>query len=604
METAVSPAKRSDDAAEVYESRLRQLRDSQTREQRGSKYLGLAKLLVAGFFVIAGLSLLHYPMALGPLVLLGLAFVLLAVLHERVLRALRDRARAMEFYQRGVDRLNDRWPGSGETGERFLDPLHPYAQDLDIFGRASLFEYLCASRTRAGEETLAQWLLAPAPVAEIRVRQAAVAELMGRVEFREALWSLGETVRLGVQPDALAAWGERNPVAGLRSMQVFAALLASVWFFSLICWGVWGVSGFALAMTVVNFAYSYYLHRRLAEPIRAAETATRDLALLAEVLALFEREDFACPKLRQVQNALKRDGVAPSAAVRKLRRIAEYLESRRNPFARLPDLFTFWIAQLLFASERWRGTFGASIRCWLSAVGELEALASLSGYAYEHPRNVFPNFVEDGPLFDAEGFAHPLLPSRGAVQNDLRLGGGTNLIILSGPNMAGKSTFIRSIGVNVVLAQCGAPVRAESLTLSPLALGASICVLDSLNGGVSRFYAEISRIKLIADLAQQDLPMLFLLDELLSGTNSHDRLAGTQYIVRSLLERGALGIVSTHDLALTEIPDTMDGKAVNCHFEDSLEDGQLMFDYKLKPGIVQTSNALELMRSIGLGVKS
>ena len=189
------------------------------------------------------------------------------------------------------------------------------------------------------------------------------------------------------------------------------------------------------------------------------------------------------------------------------------------------------------------------------------------------------------------------------MRNDLKLGGGTDLIILSGPNMAGKSTFIRSIGINAVLAQCGAPVRAKRLTLSPLALGASICVLDSLNGGVSRFYAEISRIKLIADQTQRGLPMLFLLDELLSGTNSHDRLAGTQYIVRSLLEQGAIGIVSTHDPALTQIPDAMDGKAVNCHFEDSLAEGRLVFDYKLKPGVVQTSNALELMRSIGLVVK-
>ena len=199
--------KREDDAAEVYEGRLRELRALQTREQRRSTYLGFAKLLIAGLFVVTGLSLLHYPMAAGLFVFLGLAFVLLAVLHERVLRALRDCARAMEFYRRGIDRLTDRRPSRGETGERFLDPLHPYARDLDIFGKASLFEYLCAARTRAGEETLARWLLAPAPVEEIRARQAAVAELKGRVEFREALWSLGETVRLGVRPDALAAVG-------------------------------------------------------------------------------------------------------------------------------------------------------------------------------------------------------------------------------------------------------------------------------------------------------------------------------------------------------------------------------------------------------------
>jgi DNA mismatch repair ATPase MutS len=184
----------------------------------------------------------------------------------------------------------------------------------------------------------------------------------------------------------------------------------------------------------------------------------------------------------------------------------------------------------------------------------------------------------------------------------MQLGGALQLMILSGPNMAGKSTFIRSIGVNAVLAQCGAPVRARRLRLSPLTVTASICVLDSLSGGMSKFYAEIHRIKLIEDLTRGPLPVLFLLDELLSGTNSHDRLVGTQFILRSLLERRAIGIVSTHDLALTTIPEQLGGKAINCHFEDRLEGDELIFDYKLKPGIVQTSNALKLMQSIGLGV--
>jgi DNA mismatch repair ATPase MutS len=200
--------------------------------------------------------------------------------------------------------------------------------------------------------------------------------------------------------------------------------------------------------------------------------------------------------------------------------------------------------------------------------------------------------------------AHPLLPAHVAMRNDFKLGDPLRLVILSGPNMAGKSTFIRAMGLNAVLAQCGAPVRATQLRLSPLTVAASICILDSLSGGVSRFYAEIRKVKLISDLTSGPRPVLFLLDELLSGTNSHDRLAGTEFIVRSLVERNAIGIVSTHDLALTQIPDAMDIRAANCHFEDKLENGQLIFDYKLKPGVVRTSNALQLMRLIGLDVKS
>ncbi len=268
---------------------------------------------------------------------------------------------------------------------------------------------------------------------------------------------------------------------------------------------------------------------------------------------------------------------------------------------RLLDVLTFWSAQFVFAAERWKQEFGPQIRAWLAAVGEFEALTALAAYAFEHGEDVFPEFDLHGPMFDAEGIAHPLLPISNAVRNDVKLGDGLQLMVLSGPNMAGKSTFIRCVGVNAVLAQCGAPVRARRLRLSPLNLAASICVLDSLLGGVSRFYAEIHRLKLATDLTRGPLPVLFLLDELLSGTNSHDRLAGTQLVVKSLMDRGAIGIVSTHDLALTQIPEQLGKRAINSHFEDQFSDGRLVFDYKLKPGIVKSSNALELMRSIGLG---
>ena len=232
----------------------------------------------------------------------------------------------------------------------------------------------------------------------------------------------------------------------------------------------------------------------------------------------------------------------------------------------------------------------------------MEALSSLATYAYEHPGDVFPEFSTERPLFDATAFAHPLLPASRAVRNDLRLDANLQLIILSGANMAGKSTLVRAVGVNAVLAQCGAPVRAQRLTMSPLAVSASICVLDSLQGGVSRFYAEIRRIKQIEDLAGGAMPVLFLLDELLSGTNSHDRRIGTESIVRTLVERGAIGLVTTHDLALTEIAEGMAPRAVNLHFEDSFDNGELVFNYRLAPGVVRSSNALQLMRAIGLKV--
>lgn len=596
-----------DAPAQMYARRLRELNLLQAVERRRETRLGYAKLLDAALTLITAVLFLHYLKALEFLLVPVCAFMVLSVLQEKLIRNLRYRARAIKFYERGLARLEDRWAGTGESGERFLNPTHPYARDLDLFGTGSLFDLLCTARTRSGEETLAAWLLAAAPGDEVLQRQVAVRDLKGRVSFREKLFSAGETVRLGVRPETLAAWGEGKPVFGARATRVVTRVLALVWFLSLVVWAVWGLGDVAVAMTILNAAWAHRLYKRTEAATEALEKAADDLEVLSGVLALLEREDFRARKLVGLQAALKCDGLAPSVAIRKLARIVEYVRSRHSLFLRPLDIVTFWSAQLLFVAERWQLEFGPAIRGWLNAVGELEALTALASYTYEHPVDVFPEFVEhetgsNTALFDAVGLAHPLLPAAKTVRNDFKLGDGLQLMILSGPNMAGKSTFIRSVGVNAVLAQCGAPVRAARLRMSPLTVAASICVLDSLSGGVSRFYAEIHRVKLISDLTEGPVPVLFLLDELLSGTNSHDRLAGSEFIVRRMVERNAIGMISTHDLALAGIPETMGGRAANCHFEDRFEAGQLIFDYKLKAGVVKTSNALELMRAIGLGV--
>ncbi len=615
VEHAEETEKRS--AEEQYAGRLAELEAEQSGERRWDRRLGGAKLALAVLSVALVIALLRRPAVLGWTLVPIALFVALAVAHDRLLGRLKRCERPMEYYRRGLARLDGSWarepeisikakPADNRTGERFLDPLHPYARDLDLFGAASLFALLCTARTRAGEETLADWLLAPGTPVVVRERQQAVRELAGRVGFRERLWASGETVREGVHPEALAAWGEQAAVFSGTAVGWIAASLAVLWVLSMAAWALLGLGWLASLATVACLVYAYRLHRPIDEQASAMEGATKDLEVLSQVLALLERETFESARLKQLQAALRSSGSAPSAAIARLAKLAQYLESRRNPLGRAADLVTYWTAHLLLAGERWQARHGGAVRGWLAAVGEFEALAALSGYAFEHPEDVFPELVSEGPVFEAEGLSHPLLAAGTAVRNDLalgsRTGAGTRLVIISGPNMAGKSTFIRSVGVNIVLAQMGAPVRASRLVLSPLAVGTSICVLDSLQGGASRFYAEISRVKLITELAGGPVPVLFLLDELLSGTNSNDRLAGTDYVVRTLLAQGAVGLVSTHDLALTRLPDALGGEAINCHFEDRLNGEALAFDYRLKPGIVETSNALALMRSIGLGV--
>ena len=598
-ETVPSAAPRAE-----YSRRVAELSVERSRLQRRERLTGYVQLALGAFCVAWVVFRVRHFNRTDLLILVPIAvFVVLAVLHGRLLRTVRLRTRAIAFYEQGLARLNGTWAGSGATGEPFLQASDPCARDLDLFGRASLFELLCTARTRAGEEALARWLIAPALPDEVRARQAAAIELSPRLGFRESLSTMGEDVAIGVRPAQLADWGEAQPGLPSGFIRILAPVLALAWVLSVAAWQLWGASELlVLTTTVVNLGITYRFRSRLNEAAHAAEDAGHDLNLLSQVLTAFEREEFSSPRLLQLQTQLKQQGLPPSRAIAKLNRLVEYLESAHNLFVRALDFVIFYRLQFVLATESWRRRFGPSLRQWLDSIGELEALAALGGYTYEHPEDVFPEFVENAPCFEAEALAHPLIPRERAIPNDLRLDRDLQLIIVSGPNMAGKSTFLRGIGVNAVLAQSGAPVRAAKLKLSPLTVTASICVLDSLEGGISRFYAEIHRLKQIMDLTRGPVPVLFLLDELLSGTNSHDRLIGTRSIVSKLVERGAVGLVSTHDLALTAIPQEIGSKAINCHFEDHLEDGQLRFDHKLYPGIVQTSNALPLMRSIGLEV--
>lgn len=608
----------SRDPKSEYLARLDALRQSQSRLDRRHKSLGRVNLAIAlvGIAVIV-LALDSHSVSILWALAPGAVLALSETVHSRALRALQQCRRAIAFFQRGLDRLDDRWMGRGETGERFLDSAHPYSRDLDLFGKGSLFELLSTARTAAGEGALARWLLQPASVDEVYARHSAVDDLKTRLGLREDLAVMGEEVRSKVHPDALAAWAESAPVLKSGLARTAAFIMAGVWLFTLVAWFGWGWWELALASSALNLFINSRFSERVQQTVPdlgvtavsgghklpSTEDVSKDLAVLAVVLERLEREEFSAPKLVKLQAALKARGVFPSRAIVRLGRIVDFMESRRNPVVGVLNPFVFWSLQVAFAIDAWRAKFGPSIRGWLEAVGELEALCALAGYAFEHPADVFPEFTsaEQG-LFQAEDFAHPLLPESKAIRNNLTLGGQLRLMIISGPNMAGKSTLIRAVGINAVLAQCGAPVRARRLRLSPLAVAASICVLDSLQGGISRFYAEITRLKLITELTNGPMPVLFLLDELLNGTNSHDRRIGAEGLVKSLVERGGIGLVTTHDLALAKMVDLLGPSAANFHFEDHLENGRLRFDYKLTSGVVQTSNALNLMRSIGLDV--
>ncbi|MCC6847724.1 MAG: DNA mismatch repair protein MutS [Deltaproteobacteria bacterium] len=587
-----------------YETRLRARRDEHAA--LAAWIARLSRLRMATFGVGLALLFLAFDFRLVPRWLVWLpaaGFVGLVVAHQRARRAERRVARGVRFYELGVARLDHAFAGRGIAGERFLDPAHPYAADLDLFGRGSLFELLCTARTQAGEETLARWLLAPAAPAEVRARQRAVDELRARLDLREAIALLGEDVRGVVDPAALTAWATAEPRRPTRLARGLAAALPGLTCTAAAAWNLEALGPWPMLVAgAAQIAFALRLRAQVLPAIRHAAQPAAHLALLAELLAELERATFETPGLVALHSAITNAGATPARRIARLERLVNLLDAHRNQVFALASFVLLWRTNFALAIETWRAESGPAVPRWLAAIGELEALLALASHAFEHPDDPFPELVDASPRFDGVGIGHPLIPEERCVRNDLRLDDARRVVIVSGSNMSGKSTLLRTVGVNVVLALAGAPVRARRLVLTALAVGAAIRITDSLQDGTSRFYAEVKRLSRIVELGGGALPLLFLLDEILSGTNSHDRAIGAEAIVRTLAARGALGLVTTHDLALARIADGLGAPAANVHFEDHLEDGRMCFDYTMRPGVVTKSNALALMRAVGFEV--
>jgi hypothetical protein len=536
------------------------------------------------------------------------SFIALAIWHERVLRAMARANAAVAFYRAGADRIQDKWMRQDPTGARFKNADHPYADDLDIFGAASLFQLLSLCRTPMGEARLAGWLLHASPVPAITERQARVAALNTRLDLRERVAVVNAAERRPMRPEHLIEWAEMPPsLPPLRLIVVAMALAFAASFVSYLNGGSgWLVVGVA-AINGVLLAALGKRANAIAEGLSAA-TESAGVTLFANVIAEIEREPFDDAALAALAARLKgQSGTDASRGIARLARVSDWADSRHNVFLRLSELPFLATLQIAYAAQAWRARHGRQLRDWIDAVADMEALLSLACYAYEHPADPFPELVEsDAALFDAIEIAHPLLPAVEAVSNTLALQAlkpsSPQVLIVSGSNMSGKSTLMRTCGINVVLALAGAPVRAHRLRLSPLAVGTCLRHTDSLQEHRSGFYTEALRIRRIYDLLNDPLPVLFLFDELLSGTNSKDRRVAAEGVIKTMLARGAIGMITTHDLSLTEIAAIFPGQVKNVHLQDHVEHGKMTFDYKIRDGVITHSNALELMRLIGLDV--
>lgn len=542
----------------------------------------------------------------------GLWILLPSVLALTIFQLLARNARAhgvvqriITFYELGIARLQGKWRGLGISGEEFRPVNHPYASDLDLFGVGSLFEFLCTARTGVGRAKLAEWLLNTCDCAEASERQRAVKELSGMPDLREAWASAGGNTLDQVSSSALKNWAAAPCIAYSFRVEAFAiALPACLIVLSVLAHvGIFGHHWlWVVALPVALEAFLAALLLKKNRLITAnLVRPSFELGLLVPLLARLEGEDFHSPLLNALQSKLSSFSGRSSEQIRILNLWAWLLDLRQSEYFALPASLFLWGTNCAIRIERWRQRNQEGLLAWLESLGQFEALLCLAGYAYENPDNTFPVLKpESSSLFHAQGLGHPLLDRGTCIRCDISLDAeATQLIVVSGSNMSGKSTLLRSVGVNAVLAFAGAPVRAARLVISPLRIGCTISVHDSFVQAKSRFEAEVDRLKEMLNLARTE-NVLFLLDEVLGGTNSTDRLEGTRAMVEQFAGHGAIGLMTTHDLALVEVVKPLDGRAINVHFEEHYENGEMRFDYRMHHGVLANTNGSNVLAALGL----
>jgi MutS domain V len=543
-------------------------------------------------------------MAASVIPFIGAILSLRSFLYSRA-RAV-ESARRASFYEQGIDRIEGNWRGQGMAGLDFARADHLYQADLEILGEGSLFELLSTTRSEVGAERLAAFLLDPPTVEEARARQEAVKELRDATGLREEIALLGKYQFQNCEGKRLRDWLSLPAFTVSRIVPAFLLFSGSV---SLTL----GVCGYAkiLPWTQVfpllvpwlgiQAWIGLWLVRRVRVHLKTLLTMSGNVTVLRQGVGLIERQQFHSAKLRAIAEPLRVENAA--TCIRKLERLLIAIDRRE-------DLvlygFSLWLAagtQLVLATERWRTAHQKEFGDWLDAWAEFEALNALAGYAYEHPQDRLPELIDGEARFDAKDLRHPLLPRDRCVGNEVALNVATAFYVISGSNMAGKSTFLRAIGLNAVLAAAGAPVSAQDARISVFNVCASISITDSLAERKSKFLAEVERLRASIGATEGDRPVLFLIDEILSGTNSRDRRVAAESVITALVAAGAVGALSTHDLALTEIADNPALCGVNVHMQSEDPNEPLAFDYRVKSGILSKTNALAIVKMLGIHIQ-
>lgn len=593
---------------------------SATRDACGRSSTIVSRLRLATF--LASVALIWWGMASATgnarlaAVVLGVAgligYAALVIRHARILNDLERAETALRLNANGLARLARDWNALPEVpAPADLDmDAHAYARDLDLFGHGSLTKWLGRPATTEGGRRLWQWLLVAGAPREITERQAAVDELAAGREWRETLAIEGAlTVASPAELATFLQWAEGDHAPVPRVMRAVAVVLPlTTWILGVLFFTGVTDTAWWLITIVISMVLSYAFAKKMYDVFARATVGQRTLDRYATMLSQACHAGWAAPALVKLQTTMCVGGEAP-AAVAHLARLGGWSQLWiAAAILHFPvQMLTLWDFHVYFAIERWRARSGRHVRGWIDALGSTDALAVLAMVRADEPGWTFPRVDPGATALDATALGHPLIAAQRRVANDVQVGPQGTILLITGSNMSGKSTLLRAIGLNTVLAQAGAPVCAAGFSMPPVDLQTSIRVQDSLELGLSYFMAALARLKQIVDAAERGAGpqrvLMYLLDEVLQGTNSVERGLAVRAVVRHLLDAGALGVMTTHDLALAAEEPLLSAARL-AHFTEQVHpDGRMSFDYRLRPGLATSTNALRLMQLIGIPAK-
>ena len=593
----------------VYSRKRNNYKNDLNRAQNNSRKISTLRLVT--FLLVLGFLGYGYYGPHGVLMFFALpflaAFVFLIVEHGRVKQHIDFLENLVHINEMALQRLDGKWASFPEAGAQYIDPGHPYSTDLNLFGRGSLFQYVNSTSSFLGEKNLVNHLSRPGNFEEIKPRQQAVLDLASRLDFRQHFQAAGmDTFFKQQDPKEISVWMEKGPFWSSRP-EINAVLFLPFVTFALFGLAAGGMLPFwpALIMLALQAGIALLGEKEASHRFEKTDQAVRRITRYVDLMQRIEQENFKGLFLRIQKKKLFPGEQPASHHIKTLVSIADRNNLRfSSPLIYFPlNIAVFWDLRTLKKLEAWRKNWGVSVGEWFNAVGEIEALSSLAGLYHDHPHWVFPDVKKAPPAFQAKNLAHPLIPREERVGNDVSLPCPGTIFIITGSNMSGKSTLLRTVGINLVLAYTGAPVCASEMACSLMQIYSKMQIHDNLEERVSTFYAELKRMKMIIDAAQKKEPLIFLLDEIFRGTNSRDRIKATRTVTRQLYDLNTVGLITTHDLELGALEKEYPGFIKNYHFTDQIYDGRIHFDYRLKPGISQTANAVTLMKMIGIQVE-